>query len=106
MQIINRMATELGSDIEISRTEFLEHAARFATNYDTMLAGTASEIADKLEETFEATGSRGGFMLRHTASLVEDLTGIVELVVPELQRRGRVRTRYAGPTLRDMLAKA
>ncbi|MBP0496335.1 NtaA/DmoA family FMN-dependent monooxygenase [Roseomonas indoligenes] len=104
MGVINRMAMELGADTEISRSEFLEHGARFVTNHDTMLAGTAAQIADRLEESFEATGSRGGFMLGHTASLMEDLTGIVELLVPELQRRGRFRTAYTGRTLREMLS--
>jgi len=106
MGVINRMATELGADTEISRAEFLEHGARFATNHDTMLAGTAAQIADRLEESFAATGSRGGFMLGHTASLMEDLTGIVELLVPELQRRGRFRTNYASRTLKEMLAES
>ena len=101
---INRMQQELGPNTEISRTEFLQHGARFATNQDTMISGTAPQIADHLEQTFEATGNRGGFMLGHTASLLEDLTAIVDLLIPELQRRGRFRTHYTSQTLRDMLS--
>jgi hypothetical protein len=46
-------------------------------------------VADYLEERFEASGSRGGFMLRHSqAEQIEMLHSIVDLLVPELQRRG------------------
>jgi alkanesulfonate monooxygenase SsuD/methylene tetrahydromethanopterin reductase-like flavin-dependent oxidoreductase (luciferase family) len=76
-----------------------------ATAYGTTLAGTASEVADVLEERFEATGSRGGFMLGHTVALKADLQGIVDLLIPELQRRGRFRTEYKRRTLRENLAE-
>jgi hypothetical protein len=62
-------------------------------------------MADHLEEAFEATGSRGGFMLGHTVSMPKDLIAIVDLLVPELQRRGRFRTAYSGRTLRENLAE-
>jgi hypothetical protein len=58
-----------------------------------------------LEEIFEATGSRGGFMLGHSQCGPRDqLQSIVDLLVPELQRRGRFRTAYTGRTLRENLA--
>ena len=69
------------------------------------MAGTAAQMADRLEEVFEATGSRGGFMLGHIVSLPGDLEAIVDLLVPELQRRGRFRTGYRSRTLREMLAE-
>ena len=34
-----------------------------------------------------------------------DLLNVVDYLVPELQRRGRFRTRYEGRTLRDNLAE-
>ena len=58
------------------------------------VAGTAAQVADHLEEVFEATGSRGGFMLGHVVSMPRDLDAIVDLLVPELQRRGRFRREY------------
>jgi long-chain alkane monooxygenase len=68
-------------------------------------AGTAAQIADYLEEMFEATGSRGGFMLGHSQYGPRDLLyNIVDLLVPELQRRGRFRTAYTGRALRENLA--
>jgi len=67
-------------------------------------AGEQGSIADYLEERFEGSGSRGGFMLRHSqAAQIGMLHNIVDLLVPELQRRGRFRTAYTGRTLRENL---
>ena len=56
-----------------------------------------------LEEVFEATGERGGFMIAHPPGVPRDLLNVVDFLVPELQRRGRFRTAYAGRTLRENL---
>ncbi|MBL6077882.1 NtaA/DmoA family FMN-dependent monooxygenase [Belnapia sp. T18] len=103
---IHELAAESGGDREITRRDFFEHGRREATAYDTTIAGSPRQIADRLEEAFEATGERGGFMLGHTVSMPLDLIGIVDLLVPELQRRGRFRTRYDGGTLAEMLVGA
>jgi long-chain alkane monooxygenase len=100
---MREMVTRLGADSEITRDEFFDYGRRFATSYTRTLAGTASQVADRLEEVFEATGSRGGFMLGHVVSMPHDLTAIVDLLVPELQRRGRFRREYKGTTLRENL---
>lgn len=58
-------------------------------------------MADTPQEWF-AAGARDGFTLLfpcHNRSLDD----FVRLVVPELQRRGLLRTAYPGPTLRDSL---
>ena len=68
-----------------------------------LLGVLAKQLADLLEEKFEATGSRGGFMLGHILSLPDDLVAIVDQLVPELQRRGRFRTEYRYKTLRENL---
>jgi FMN-dependent oxidoreductase (nitrilotriacetate monooxygenase family) len=102
---VGLLAARYGQDSEFSRDEFFEHGLHAATGYATTQAGTAAQIADHLEETFEATGSRGGFMLGHSqASDRALLQSITTLLVPELQRRGRVRTAYEGHTLRENLA--
>jgi alkanesulfonate monooxygenase SsuD/methylene tetrahydromethanopterin reductase-like flavin-dependent oxidoreductase (luciferase family) len=94
-----------GEDGEITLEEFFDHGLKAATSYGTTVAGTAAQIADDLEERFEASGSRGGFMLRHSqAEQIEALHNIVDLLVPELRRRGRFRTAYTGRTLRENLA--
>ncbi|QCI67632.1 LLM class flavin-dependent oxidoreductase [Phreatobacter stygius] len=65
------------------------------------LVGTATTVADWLEETFE-TGFCDGFVLAPTM-----FPGMFEQfcrsVVPELQKRGLFRTEYAGRTLRENL---
>jgi alkanesulfonate monooxygenase SsuD/methylene tetrahydromethanopterin reductase-like flavin-dependent oxidoreductase (luciferase family) len=92
-----------GRDAEITREEFFDHGLRFAISHDRTLAGTPEQVADRLEENFEATGGRGGFMLGHVVSMPYDLTRIVDLLVPELQRRGQFRREYRGRTLRENL---
>ncbi len=80
----------------MSREEFFEYGLRTATNYDRTFAGTAPQLADMLEEEFEAGGSRGGFMMVHPQAVPRDLLNVVDLLVPELQRRGRFRKAYEG----------
>jgi FMN-dependent oxidoreductase (nitrilotriacetate monooxygenase family) len=66
-----------------------------------VLVGTPSDIADRLEQ-FMDEGGADGFMLAatYTPGCFEDFAN---LVTPELQRRGRLRTRYTGDTLRENL---
>ncbi|MBP0491810.1 LLM class flavin-dependent oxidoreductase [Roseomonas sp. SG15] len=65
------------------------------------LRGTATQVADHLEEWFTA-GVADGFMV--TPSLMpQGLERFVDGVVPELQRRGLFRTAYTGRTLRENL---
>jgi len=61
--------------------------------------GTASEVVDQIEKWVAATGL-DGFNLRQflTPGTAEDF---VELVVPELQRRGLYRRKYEESTLRE-----
>ena len=63
--------------------------------------GTATDIADQME-TYLDDGGADGFMLAatYTPGCYEEF---VDLVVPELQRRGRYRTSYDGTTLRENL---
>ena len=99
------LARQYGEDTEFSRDEFFEHGLHAATGYASTKAGTAAQIADHLEEMFEATGSRGGFMLGHSqAGHRASLQNITGLLVPELQRRGRFRRSYEGRNLRENLA--
>jgi FMN-dependent oxidoreductase (nitrilotriacetate monooxygenase family) len=65
------------------------------------LVGTPADIADQLEHFMDAGGA-DGFMLAatYTPGCFEEF---VDLVVPELQRRGRYRTAYSGATLRENL---
>lgn len=100
---VHQLALKLGADRMISRAEFFEHGVREASGYDNTIAGTPAQLADLLEEKFEATGSRGGFMLGHIVSLPDDLMALADLLIPELQRRGRFRKEYRYKTLRENL---
>jgi alkanesulfonate monooxygenase SsuD/methylene tetrahydromethanopterin reductase-like flavin-dependent oxidoreductase (luciferase family) len=103
---VGLLARQYGEDVEFSRDEFFQHGLHAATGYAGTKAGTAAQIADYLEEMFEGTGSRGGFMLTHSqAGHRTLLQNITHMLVPELQRRGRVRTSYEGKTLRENLAR-
>ncbi len=66
-----------------------------------ILVGTPADIADKMEQ-FMDEGGADGFMLAatYTPGCFEEF---VDMVVPELQKRGRYRTEYTGSTLRDNL---
>ncbi|MCH2675044.1 MAG: NtaA/DmoA family FMN-dependent monooxygenase, partial [Dehalococcoidia bacterium] len=63
--------------------------------------GTAESVADQLEAFFDEVGG-DGFMLSpiYCPGAIEEF---VDMVVPELQRRGRFRTAYTGETQRDHL---
>jgi FMN-dependent oxidoreductase (nitrilotriacetate monooxygenase family) len=63
--------------------------------------GTPADIADALEEWYRG-GAADGFNIMPQV-LPQGLNEFVELVIPELQRRGLFRTRYEGRTLRENL---
>lgn len=66
-----------------------------------VLVGGPKTVADEMERWVDV-GGIDGFNLAYaiTPGTFEDL---VEFIVPELQRRGRVRTSYEGDTLRENL---
>lgn len=66
-----------------------------------VISGTPTRIADTLQEWFEA-GLADGFMIQ-PAYFPGAFDDFVDLVVPELQRRGIYRRDYTGTTLRDHL---
>jgi alkanesulfonate monooxygenase len=63
--------------------------------------GTPAQIVDQMEEWFLNEGV-DGFLIQ-PAYLPGGLHEFIELVMPELRRRGLVRTEYEGRTLRDHL---
>ncbi|WP_158743847.1 LLM class flavin-dependent oxidoreductase [Acidisphaera sp. L21] len=65
------------------------------------LVGTAKDVADGIEEWTEG-GACDGFNLTPT-HLPHGIDDFVELLTPELQRRGMTRTAYVGKTLRENL---
>ena len=65
------------------------------------MVGTPATIADEMQEWLE-TGASDGFNIMFPY-LPGGLDDFVDMVVPELQRRGIFRTEYEGKTLRENL---
>ena len=64
--------------------------------------GSAATVADRIEEFVESTGVDGLNLI--TSPVPWGLERVVDLLVPELQRRGRFRSEYSdGETLRERL---
>ena len=65
------------------------------------VVGSATHVADVMEEWFQKGGADGFNVV--PPLLPSGFQDFVELVVPELQRRGLVRTEYTGRTFRENL---
>ena len=65
------------------------------------LVGSPRTVADALEQWMD-DADLDGFNI-HAVTQPSGFTDFVDLVVPELQARGRMRTEYAGSTLREHL---
>ena len=65
------------------------------------VCGTPNDIADAMEEWFKAGACDGFNVLPLT--FPNGLNDLVDLVIPELQRRGLFRKEYEGKTLRENL---
>jgi len=91
--------------VELARRENLsirQLAMRYAAaRIHWMVRGTPSYIADQLEHWFR-NGAADGFNLL-PATVPGAVNDFVDLVVPELQRRGLFRRKYEGKTLRENL---
>jgi len=91
--------------IDMARNEGLsirELGRRFASGSGhRVVAGTAKSLADEMEQWFSA-GAADGFtvMFPYVPKPAHDF---VDLVIPELQRRGLFRTEYEASTLRENL---
>lgn len=65
------------------------------------LVGTPSSVSDVMEEWLDEGGADGFNIMPPT--MPQGLEDFVELVLPELRRRGRFRLEYEGMTLRENL---
>ena len=66
-----------------------------------LMVGSASEVADQMVAWVDETGI-DGFNLAYVV-MPESFTDLVDLLVPELQARGRFKTAYRQGTLREKL---
>ena len=79
--------------------ELARHAA--IGGMGVTIVGSPTEIADQMEEWMAQTGV-DGFNLAYAVA-PETFEDIVNLIIPELQRRGRYKTAYRPGTLRHKL---
>jgi FMN-dependent oxidoreductase (nitrilotriacetate monooxygenase family) len=93
--LIRQIADENGFTIR----QLYQHVASARGHFTVV--GTATQIADILEDWFRNEGADGFNIL--PPWLPTGLTDFVDLVIPELQRRGLFRTAYEGRTLRENL---
>lgn len=90
--------------IELARRENLtvrQLAQRLGGYGGLSFVGTPQSIADEMQEWLETEGSDGFNVM--FPWLPGGLDAFVDLVVPELQRRGLLRREYEGSTLRENL---
>jgi FMN-dependent oxidoreductase (nitrilotriacetate monooxygenase family) len=88
------------NDPELSIEEF---GRAYMSDSMPAIVGTPKMIADEMERIHFETGANGGFILANGFSTPGNIREFVDLVVPELQRRGLSKKKYAGDTLRDNL---
>ncbi len=93
--LIRQIADENGFTIR----QLYQHVASARGHFTVV--GTPVQIADTLEDWFRNEGADGFNIL--PPWLPTGLTDFVDLVIPELQRRGLFRTEYEGRTLRENL---
>lgn len=95
--LVQNLRKHIGGDITLA--DLAGHRATLLQG--PRFVGTATEVADQMQEWVEADAC-DGFVIAatHSPGAYED---VVRLVVPELQRRGAFRTEYRGSTLRDTL---
>ncbi|MFC3747142.1 LLM class flavin-dependent oxidoreductase [Paenibacillus sp. GCM10012306] len=97
----NQSKSRMERVIRLLEKERLTPRQLFKKIYNNGVAGTPQQIAD-IMETYFKEGAADGFIMPFP-NLPGGLDDFIELVVPELQRRGLFRTEYPGGTLRDTL---
>jgi len=82
-------------------SDFARFSGQGTLNQFPIFCGSATDVADQMEEWFEAPAC-DGFVLA-ASEIPRSFEDFVRLVVPELQRRGLFQRNYAGATLRENL---
>jgi alkanesulfonate monooxygenase SsuD/methylene tetrahydromethanopterin reductase-like flavin-dependent oxidoreductase (luciferase family) len=98
-----RTALASFSKADPSRTWTVGAAAQFIAlgGRGPVLVGSAAKVCDQLEQWFDESGI-DGFNLAYAVAN-QTFEDVVELIVPELQRRGRYRKSYREGSLRHKL---
>lgn len=86
-----------GAEREFTLRDMVEYMS--LSSIAPVFVGDATQVADQLEELVDVGGIDGfNFVPVVQPDSARDL---VDLLIPELQRRGRFRTKYEGTTLRE-----
>ena len=95
---------DLSGNKNPSVNDFIKWSGRGTLRELPLFTGTPAQVADQMESWFQAEAC-DGFVLAatHMPGAYQDF---VDLVVPELQRRGLFRNEYTEGTLRDNLGFA
>lgn len=101
--ILDRVISQSGMS-NPTLADFLKYSGRGTTAELATFVGSKTEVADQMEEWFK-TGACDGFVLAAT-SMPGSYEDFVNLVVPELQKRGVFHLDYEGSTLRENLGLA
>jgi FMN-dependent oxidoreductase (nitrilotriacetate monooxygenase family) len=88
-------------DLVVAENLTVREALTRAPSAHHHIVGTAAMVADAMEERLAAKAADGFTMM--VDMLPEGVDDIVNLLVPELQRRGLFHTEYSHRYLRDML---
>lgn len=94
--LLAALTENVGPDVTVG-----EAATMSACGLAPHVVGTPGQVADRLEELFEGAGG-DGFVFMTDYSPAE-AASVVDLLIPELQRRGRFRQDYSGMTFRHHL---
>ncbi|MEZ5818527.1 MAG: LLM class flavin-dependent oxidoreductase [Hyphomicrobiaceae bacterium] len=98
---IKSLSQQLAERVRRERPTIRELYEQVAGMGGFCVIGTASDIADVMQDWFDASACDGfNITPTHLPAGCEDF---VDLVIPELQRRGLFRTEYEGTTLREHL---
>ncbi len=92
-------ATKILQNNDWTRRKLLDQHA-LGGRYITVV-GSPEQVADELESWIAETGLDGFNLTRIVTP--ESYVDFIDLVIPELQRRGSYKTAYAGGTLREKL---
>ena len=94
-----KYVTELAKKDNLSMRQIAQVVA--GARAKMVIKGTPKQIADQMEQWFVEEAADGFNIM--PPYLPGSLDDFVELVIPELQRRGLFRTEYTGRTLREHL---
>jgi alkanesulfonate monooxygenase SsuD/methylene tetrahydromethanopterin reductase-like flavin-dependent oxidoreductase (luciferase family) len=99
IQSRQQLIIDLGRRENLSIRQLARHFAGARGHWQVI--GTPSDIADEMEARFRGSGADGFNIM--PPMFPGGLKDFVELVIPELRRRGLFREAYEGTTLRENL---